>query len=56
MRLPLHHVGHHTSEEGSLHALVLEGESSQKSFPDFEGAQLLIGGVGVEDSDGVGEP
>jgi len=38
-----------------LHALVLEGESSQKSFPDFEGAQLLIGGVGVEDSDGVGE-
>jgi hypothetical protein len=34
---------------------VLEGKSSKKSFPDFDRALLLSGGVGVEDGDGVGE-
>ena len=39
-----------------MHALVLEGESSKKSFPDLLLAQLLSGSVGVEDCDGDGEP
>jgi hypothetical protein len=38
-----------------LHALVLEGESIKKSFPDILRAQLLSSGVRVEDGDGVGE-
>ena len=38
-----------------MHAFVLEGESSKKSFPDFEHALLLSDGVGVEDGDGIGE-
>ena len=53
--VPFHHAGHFASEEDRLHALVLEGEDSKKSFLDLLRTQLLGDGVGVEDCDGVGE-
>jgi hypothetical protein len=54
-RRPISSWGDLASEEDRLHAFVLEGESSKKSFPDFEHALLLSDGVGVEDGDGIGE-
>ncbi len=47
--------GDFEGKQNSLHALVVERESSQEGFPYLLGTQRLGGAVVVEDLDRVGE-
>jgi hypothetical protein len=53
--IPPHHASKFTSKQSSLHALVVERESSKKGFPDLLCTAGLRGSVLLEDLEGVRE-
>jgi hypothetical protein len=46
--IPAHHASNFTSEQNSLHAFVVQRESSKKGFPYLLGTERLGRAVGVE--------
>jgi hypothetical protein len=53
--IPQHHASKFTSKQRSLHAFVVERESSEKGFPDLLCTTGLRGSVLLEDLEGVRE-
>jgi hypothetical protein len=53
--IPPHHASKFTSKQRSLHAFVVERESSEKGFPDLLCTTGLRGSVLLEDLEGVRE-
>jgi hypothetical protein len=53
--IPGHEASNLTGKEDSLHVLMLEGESGQKSFPHLLSAQKLGRAVLVKNGVGVGK-
>jgi hypothetical protein len=53
--IPAHHAGDFAGDQNSLHALVINRESSEKGFPYLLGTQLLGRSVGVENFHRVSE-
>jgi hypothetical protein len=53
--IPPHHASKFTSKQRSLHAFVVERESSKKGFPDLLCTTGLRGSVLLEDLEGVRE-
>jgi hypothetical protein len=53
--IPGHEASNLTGKEDSLHALMLEGESGQKSFPHLLSTQKLGRAVLVKNGVGVGK-
>jgi hypothetical protein len=53
--IPTHHASKFTSKQSSLHALVVERESSKKGFPDLLCTTWLRGIVFLEHLEGISE-